>query len=105
MAQKRKGASLSGPRSRTIDAPAPQDTTEGWKDDPTQPGKKRWWTGTEWTDRIGQARMVAAFPGTDTGNLPLKSEADRKTALAQRLQYLVNVIQSMTSEQANHQLA
>lgn len=31
----------------------PADTTEGWKQDPTDASRLRWWTGTEWQAKVG----------------------------------------------------
>lgn len=85
------------------EAAPPADQTEGWKPDPLNPAKVRWWDGTTWTQRVGATRTVQVAPGTDTTNLQPKTDAERKAALAQRLQYLVNVDQCRIESQTDFQ--
>lgn len=84
-------------------AAAPSNTTEGWKPDPLNPEKQRWWDGTEWTERIGTPTKVAAFPGTNTQDLAVKTPEERRAALAQRLQYIVNVDHARIESQTDYQ--
>lgn len=79
----------------------PEDVTQGWKPDPLGGGGVRFWNGTEWTDRVGQETTVAT---TDTGQaLVKKSPDERRAALAQRIQYVVNVDGARVESQTDYQ--
>lgn len=81
----------------------PADPSEGWKDDPLAAGKVRYWDGAVWTERTGVATMTATLAAAGASLSP-KTPEQRKAALAQRIQYFVNVqggrVESQTDFQA-----
>ncbi len=43
--------SIKREASSSIDGSAPGNTSPGWKDDPFNSFKQRWWNGSSWTDQ------------------------------------------------------
>ncbi len=80
---------------------APADASEGWKPDPLNADKVRFWDGTAWTERTGTATTVATTSAGDP--LTPKSQEERRAALAQRIQYLVNVEGARVESQSDFQ--
>jgi len=97
------GAFEDQPPTAPVDAPPPEDVSQGWKRDPLNAQKLRWWDGNTWTQRTGASKTVLVPPGTDTSALTLKTPEERKAALAQRLQYLVNVDRARVESQTDYQ--
>ena len=71
-----------------MEKPKPPSPVAGWYDDASHPGKKRYWDGTQWTDRILDPADI-----TPAAEIPLsterKSQDERRALLAQQVQFLV----------------